>query len=214
VIGIRTEHRRFALWAAAVLVIVLPVWWLIGADLVLALLRPAAALLFRISGLEGGIDSSAQGWSVSTGLPLADGRGDLIYPVSRNNLRRLLLGFPLLLAFLCAPPRTPRLLRAILIGSIALSVVFLLSLTAYVWGELAPMLNPALAPAGAPPTALLAAPPLHPAWAQTVLLGRYAGMSVLPLLTALLVWAAVNPTGLSALWSLKSAAAKPTADHD
>jgi len=198
-IAIQWEHRRFALWAAAVLVIALPVWWLVGADIVLWALRPLANVVFKLFGLSGGVTSAPKGWSVMTGLPLANGQGDLVYPVMRDTLRRQLLGFPLLFAFLCAPPRTSRPLRAAVIGAIVLTAVFLFCVTTFVWGELAPMLSPALAPAGKPPTAALTAPPLHPALAQTVLLGRYAGMSVLPLLAALLTWAFANPQGVQKL---------------
>lgn len=71
----------------------------------------------------------------------------------------------------------------------------MLSVTSFIWGELAPILNPALAPGGVGPAARVIAQPLQPAIAQTVLLGRYAGASIVPLLTAILVWAAVNPAG-------------------
>lgn len=202
-IAIQREHRRFALWAAAVLVIALPVWWLVGADIVLWALRPLANVVFKVFGLSGGVAGAPENWSVMTGLPLANGQGDLVYPVMRDTLRRQLLGFPLLFAFLCAPPRTSRPVRAAVIGAVVLTAVFLFCVTTFVWGELAPMLNPALAPAGKPPAAALAAPPLHPAIAQTVLLGRYAGMSVLPFLTALLVWAAANPNGVGTLFTRK-----------
>lgn len=200
-IAIQREHRRFALWSAGVLVVVLPIWWLVGADIVLTALRPLTNIVFKMTGLSGGVSASPEGWSVMTGLPLADGQGDLVYPVMRDTLRRQLLGFPLLFAFLCAPPRTARTLRAVMVGAVALTAVFLFCVTTFVWGELAQMLNPALAPAGKPPAAALAAPPLHPAIAQTVLLGRYAGMSVLPFLTAVLVWAGVNAQGVQRLFN-------------
>jgi hypothetical protein len=167
---------------------------------VLWALRPLANVVFKIFGLSGGVTDAPEGWSVMTGLPLANGPGDLVYPVMRDTLRRQLLGFPLLFAFLCAPPRTARPVRAAVIGAVVLTVVFLFCVTTFVWGELAPMLNPALAPAGKPPATPLAAPPLDPVIAQTVLLGRYAGMSVLPFLTAVLVWAGVNAQGVQRLF--------------
>ncbi|HAC00936.1 exosortase H-associated membrane protein [Brevundimonas naejangsanensis] len=129
------------------------------------------------------------------------GDGFYVFDMARGALRRQLLGFPLLLAFLAAPPRTHAPLRAALIGIAVLTVVFLLGVTAYVWGEIAPILNPALAPADAPRMAILAAEPLHPAVAQLVLLGRYAGMSIAPLLAAILVWAAVNPQGAAEMFA-------------
>lgn len=199
-IAIQREHRRFALWSAAVLVVALPIWWLIGADIVLWALRPLANVVFKMTGLSGGVSASPEGWSVMTGLPLADGQGDLVYRVMRGTLRRQLLGFPLLFAFLCAPPRTARPISAVMVGAVVLTAVFLFCVTTFVWGELAPMLNPALTPAGKPPAAVLVAPPLHPAIAHIVLLGRYAGMSILPFLAALLSWAYVNRQGVAALF--------------
>jgi len=194
-IGIRAEHRRFAAWALGVLIIALPLWWIWGADLVAAALRPVVSGLLKATGLPGGAEAVEQGWRIGTGFPMADGSGTYVYVLTQDMLRRLLLGFPLLLGFLAAPPRTDRPVRAAIIGVIALSVVFVLSVTAFIWGELAPILNPALAPGGAGPAANVIAQPLHPAIAQTVLLGRYAGASIVPLLTAILVWAAVNPVG-------------------
>ena len=126
---------------------------------------------------------------------MADGSGTYVYVLTQDMLRRLLLGFPLLLGFLAAPPRTDRPVRAAIIGVVALSVIFVLSVTSFIWGELAAVLNPALAPAGVGSVASVIDQPLHPAIAQTVLLGRYAGASIVPLLTAILVWAAVNPAG-------------------
>lgn len=188
-IALRAEHRRFALWAAVVLVVILPLWWLWGADLVAAALRPAAGALLKLTGLPGEVRAGPTGWAIPTGLALADGSGAFVQDAPREVLRRLLLGFPLLAAFLIAPPRTRHPFRAALVGALVLSGLFLVSLTAFVWGELAPILNPALAPAGEARAVVLAAPPLHPALAQAALLGRYAGLSVLPLLGAVLVWA-------------------------
>lgn len=197
-IALRSEHRRFALWAAAVLIVVLPLWWLWGADLVASLLRPLFSLSLRATGMNG-VVATADGWSIQTGFTQVGG-GEFVYPLRQDMVRRYLLGFALLLAFLAAPPRTDRPVRSALIGTLVLSAVFLLSLTAFVWGELAPILNPALAPAGALRPVSLSAAPLHPALAQTVLLGRYAGASILPLLTALLVWASISPKAVRALW--------------
>jgi len=194
----RSDHRRFALWAAAVLVVILPPWWLWGADLAAALLRPLVGLLLKATGVHGVI-ATADGWNVLTGLSLANGKGEFVLGVKQDTLRRFLLGFPLLLAFMAAPPRTDRPWSAVAAGALALTAVFLFSVITYVWGELAPLLNPSLSPAGQAPVVALAAEPLHPAIAQIVLLGRYSGMSVLPLLTAVLVWAATNPSGMRAL---------------
>ncbi|WP_427791038.1 hypothetical protein [Brevundimonas diminuta] len=122
----RSARRRFVLWSAAVLIAVLPLWWLWGADLVLGLAQPLASLTFRLTGLPGAIDSSAAGWRIATGLPLASGEGLFVLDMGRGSLRRPLLGFPLFLAFICAPPRSTHPWRAILIGGAVLTLVFLL----------------------------------------------------------------------------------------
>ena len=42
-------------------------------------------------------------------------------------------------------------------------------------------------------------PPLHPFLAQVAIVGSYVAYSIAPLLTALLLWAALNPAGLKTL---------------
>lgn len=198
--GSRTEEeaarRRFGLWALAALVLLLPPWWLWGADLAAAILRPlagGAAGLFSLGRIEVGAGGA---WLVHTRMDLLGG-GAYAYDVPREVIRRLLLGFPLLAAFMIAPPRPSRPWRAAALGAAALAVVFALSLTAYVWGELAPMLNPDLAPGRA--VGRLDGSPLSPLATQVALLGRYLGMSVGPLLAAAVLWMAVNPAGRRAL---------------
>lgn len=195
------DRRRFGSWVLAALILLLPPWWLWGADLAAWALRPLAGLTLRLFGMPGeiGLDA-AGGWRVATGLSLADGSGTMLrYPVSTEVLRRLLLGVPLFAAFMIAPPRSDRPWRAALIGVAVLAVLFVLSLTAFLWGQIAPILNPDLAPEGAAATVRLAAPPLHPVAAQIALIGRYLAMSVAPLIVAVVLWAVLNPRGREAL---------------
>lgn len=193
------DRRRFGVWAGLALILILPVWWFVGADILISGLRPLANGVLDLFGLNGGIRSDANGgWVVLTNLPLADGSGMLDFMVSKEVLRRLLLGVPLFMAFMIAPPRAGRPVRGFLIGAGVLLVLFLLSLTAFCWGEIAPMLNPALAPVGRLPTRL-AGEPLHPLLAQIAILGRYVGMSVAPLLASIILWAVLNPRGREAL---------------
>ena len=101
------DRRRFGLWVLVALIVLLPPWWVWGADLVAAGLKPLAGLTLRLFGLPGAIAVTDSGWSVATGLPLANGSGDTLnYPVSQEVLRRLLLGAPLFAAFMIAPPRS------------------------------------------------------------------------------------------------------------
>ena len=195
------DRRRFGLWALSALIVLLPLWWFLGADLAAAALRPLASAVLGLFGLTGGIAIGPDhSWMISTGLPLADGSGrDLVYGVTDHTVRRLLVSVPLFLAFMIAPPRTDRPVRAVLIGLAVLVVLFLASLTAFVWGEIAPMLNPALAGYGTEGTQRVAAPPLSPLAAQVALIGRYLALSVAPLIVTVVLWAALNPRGRAAL---------------
>ncbi|HRO34164.1 MAG TPA: hypothetical protein PLQ03_12220 [Brevundimonas sp.] len=191
-------RRRFGLWALVALVVLLPAWWWIGADLAAAVLKPVAALFLRLFGLNGQIGALEDGgWAIGTDLTHADGR-PYVFGMPHEMVKRLLFGVPLFAAFMIAPPRTDRPVRAVLIGAGVILVVFLLSVAGVVWGETAPMLNPALAgQAGA--GGRLSGEPLHPLAAQVAILGRYLALSVAPLILAVVTWAAVNPAGRETL---------------
>lgn len=193
------DRRRFGVWVGLALVVILPVWWFGGADILILGLKPVAAIVLSLFGLSGGVVAAMDGgWIVSTDLPLAEGSGTLDYTVSKEALRRLMLGVPLFVAFMIAPPRAERPVWGLLIGAGALILLFLLSLTTLLWGEIAPMLNPTLAPAGTPQIHL-AGEPLHPLLAQIAIVGRYIGMSVAPLIVSIILWAVLNPLGRHAL---------------
>ncbi|WP_292260077.1 exosortase H-associated membrane protein [Brevundimonas sp.] len=191
-------RRRFGLWALCALVVLLPLWWWVGADLAAAVLRPITGLFVRLFGLTGEIRTASDGgWLMGTRLPTASGE-PYFQPLSHEMIRRMLLTAPLLAAFLIAPPRTVRPWRALGVGVLVTAGLFLVSATAVTWGEIAPMLNPALAPEpGA--AASLVGQPLNPVAAQVALLGRYLGLSVGPLAAAITTWAVLNPAGREAL---------------
>ena len=185
-------RRRFGLWALGALIVFLPLWWWIGADLAAAALRPVAALVLRLFGRNGEISTLPDGgWGVGTHI--AQNGRDYVYGMSHEVVKRLLLGVPLFAAFMVAPPRTDRPVRAALIGVGVIVILFLLSVAAVVWGEIAPMLNPALATQ--PGGARLVGEPLNPMAAQVAIVGRYLALSVAPLVLAVVTWAAVNPAG-------------------
>ncbi|MFC5344268.1 exosortase H-associated membrane protein [Brevundimonas staleyi] len=192
------ERRRFALWAGLSLIVLLPLWWIWGADVVIGLLRPLAGLVFRLFGLTGEIGTGADGaWMVGT--PLTQAGQPISLPMDRESLRRMMLGFPLLAAFMIAPPRVARLWRAAAIAVPVLCLVFMVSVALSVWGDLAPMLSPDLASETMTVTMRPDQPPLHPFVAQVVIIGRYVAYSIAPLLTALILWATLNPEGLRTL---------------
>ncbi len=191
-------RRRFGIWAGLALVILLPLWWMWGADIVAGLLRPFVGLVLGLFGMTGRITPMDGGdWSIGTRLTQAGQAID--YPMAKENLRRLMLGFPLVAAFLIAPPRPSRPWRAAGISIVVLSLVFAVCVAMTVWGELAPMLSPDLAGAGLTLTIRPDQPPLHPFVAQVVIVGRYVAQSIAPLLTALLLWATLNPAGMRTL---------------
>jgi hypothetical protein len=189
---------RFAFWALAVLVVLLPLWWIRGADLAAAALRPLAGLVMGLFGLTGVIEVLPEGdWSVGTRLT-ASGQ-PVTYTVSQDVLRRLLLGVPLVAAFLIAPPRPTRPLRAALISVAVMAVLFTLTLTGLVWGQLVPQLDPTLASSAAQSTLRLDQPPLHPIASQIALMTRYMGLSIAPLVSAAVLWAVLSPDAFRAL---------------
>lgn len=64
-LGARTPEeaarRRFGLWSLVMFLLLLPPWWLWGADLATAALRPLAGLVFPIFGLSGEIITRSDG---------------------------------------------------------------------------------------------------------------------------------------------------------
>ncbi|MGV3578767.1 exosortase H-associated membrane protein [Brevundimonas sp.] len=190
-------RRRFGLWAGLSLIVLLPLWWMWGADIVAAVLRPFAGLMVRLFGLTGEIRILADGdWVVGT--PLTRGGQPVDYTLSEGFIRRVLLSVPLLAAFLIAPPRPPRPWRAVGISALVLAIVFAVSIAAEVWGNLAPMLDPGTATAASASTPL-DQPPLNPVFAQIARIGRYIALSIAPLLSALVLWAILNPAGMKTL---------------
>ena len=96
---------RFASRALLALIPLLVIWWA-GSGPVLDLMRPVADWLARLLGLANSISAlPAHGWTIDTGLERASGEeiGPVILQVNADNLRRLLLGFPLFLALVLAP---------------------------------------------------------------------------------------------------------------
>ena len=183
-------RRRFAIWAGAGLILFLPFWWLWGADIAAQVLRPLASLAMSILGLTGRIEVSPHGdWTIGTRLTQAG--QPFVYEMSANTLRRLLLGFPLVAAFMIAPPRTERPWRAAGVSLVVLSLMFALGVVAVVWGEVGPGLQP--------DAVRFDQSPLPGVAVQIAVVGRYLALSIAPLLAAALLWAMLNPAGFRTL---------------
>lgn len=192
------QRRRFGLWTLIALLILLPLWWIWGADLLAEILRPLSTLMFRLFGLPGDARAlDAGGWMVSTGLTKKTG-GDLALILQAEELRRFLLSFPFFFALMIAPPRAEYSWKAILVGSAILIALFQISVPLYVWGTLAPLLNPALSPNPAAVSELIDSP-LNPLFAQVALIGRYIGITIAPFFAAVVLWAVLNPRGRTKL---------------
>ncbi len=202
-------RRRFGLWAALALIVLLPLWWIWGADLAAAALRPLVGVVIQPFGLSGRIDVPTEGgWAIWTHL--TQGGEPIVFPLPQETLKRLLLGFPLAAAFFIAPPRPTRPWRVLAISLVVLSLTFAAFVILVVWGELAPTLNPELA---SPSMTLVAhpdQPPLHPILAQIAIVGRYVSLSIASLLTALLLWGTLNPNGLQTLAAEMTVEDEPT----
>ena len=190
-------RRRFGLWALGALIVLLPFWWWLGADATAWVLRPVLGLVLKLFGLTGEIRVLDSGdWVLGTRLHRPDGQA-YWQPISHENIRRMMVGVPIYLAFLIAPPRAERPVRALGLGLLALAVVYFVSMALVAWGQMAPLLNPALA--ATPPALRLMEAPLHPMAAQVVLVGRYVGLTVAPLVAAIIAWAILNPKGRDTL---------------
>lgn len=102
-----TPRGQFLSTAMAALVPLLVVWWM-GAGTMIELLRPGASWLAGQLDLAQSITSTpTHDWLVESGLDRASGSqaGAVVIPLAVGELRRLLLGFPLFLALIAAPPR-------------------------------------------------------------------------------------------------------------
>ena len=194
---------KFLSTAMAALVPLLVVWW-IGAGTMIDLLRPGASWLAGQLHLAQSISSTpTHDWLVETGLDRASGSqvGAVVIPLGVGELRRLLLGFPLFLALILAPPRD-RPVRTALIGCTVLVVVFWLSASSLIFNSVAVIVNhrASLIMDTVPP------PPFtvtQPALSETTFflsgLGMYIAMTVLPLALPIGLWAGMNRSGRAVL---------------
>lgn len=142
------------------------------------------------------IDPLDAGWRIHTGWPLvpgADGRRNaLILLIDQASLRRMVSGFPLLLALLLATYKPT--LRLVLGGLSALWIVSWLTITAYAWHRLAiasglpaSFVDPSFSP---PPFRLTIQP--YPLW-EYYLSGylMYLALLVVPFIAPIVIWAAL-----------------------
>ena len=198
-----TPRGQFLSTAMTALVPLLVVWWA-GAGTMIDLLRPGASWLAGHLDLAQSITSTpTQDWLVETGLDRASGNqvGAVVIPLGVGELRRLLLGFPLFLALLAAPPRD-RPVRTALIGCAVLVVVFWFSACSLIFNSVAVIVNhrASLIMDTVPP------PPFtvtQPALSETAFflsgLGMYIAMQVLPLALPIGLWAGMNRSGRAVL---------------
>ena len=194
---------KFLSTAMAALVPLLVVWW-IGAGTMIDLLRPGASWLAGQLHLAQSISSTpTHDWLVETGLDRASGSqvGAVVIPLGVGELRRLLLGFPLFLALILAPPRYQPL-RTALIGCVVLVVVFWFSACSLMFNSVAVIVNhrtSLIMDTVPPPPFSVTQPALSEAAFFLSGLGMYIAMTVLPLALPIGLWAGMNRSGRAVL---------------
>ena len=187
---------RFARTALLALVPLLMIWWA-GSGPVLDLMRPGADWLARQLHLANSISVlPSHDWTIDTGLERASGReiGPVILQVKADDLRRLLLGFPLFLALILAPPRY-RPARSAFIGYAILAVLFWFSACSLILNSVSVILNhrPSLVMEDAmPPDFTVTQAPLGDLAFFLTGLSTYLAVQVLPLVFPIALWAALN----------------------
>jgi hypothetical protein len=198
-----TPRGRFLSRAIAALVPLLVVWWM-GAGVMIDLLRPGASWLAVQFHLAQSISSTpTHDWLVETGLDRASGSqvGAVVIPLGVGELRRLLLGFPLFLALILAPPRD-RPVRMALIGCAVLVVVFWVSASSLIFNSVAVIVNhraSLIMDTVPPPPFTVTQPALSEAAFFLSGLGMYIAMQVLPLALPIGLWAGMNRSGRAVL---------------
>jgi hypothetical protein len=194
---------QFLSTAMAALVPLLVVWWM-GAGTMIELLRPGASWLAGQLDLAQSITSTpTHDWLVETGLDRASGSqvGAVVIPLGVGELRRLLLGFPLFLALILAPPRD-RPVRTALIGCAVLVVVFWFSASSLIFNSVAVIVNhraSLIMDTVPPPPFTVSQPALSDAAFFLAGLGMYIAMTVLPLALPIGLWAGMNRSGRAVL---------------
>lgn len=142
------------------------------------------------------IDPIDAGWRIHSGWPLAPGQGGrreaLILMIDQSALRRMVSGFPLLIALLLATPKPT--LKRVMLGLLVLWIISWLAITAYVWHRLAIASGlPAsfIDPSFSPPPFRLAMQP-YPLW-EYYLSGylMYLALLVVPFVAPIIIWAAL-----------------------
>lgn len=200
----RTPRGRFGLWVGLSLIPLLVLWWL-GAGLMIDLLRKPTELLAGLFQLSVGIAPGAEhGWVVDTGLSRASGTesGAVALTVSAEDLRRMLLSFPLFLAFVIAPPRR-RPIRTLVVGGLILALVFCMSACAEIFNSVAVVVNhhASIVTENAPPPSFtVTRAPMSPLAFFLAGLGMYLSIQVLPLAVPVGLWAWLNFDGLATLF--------------
>lgn len=184
-------RRRFGLWAFGGLIVLLPAWWLGGADVFAAVLKPWINAILYIFGLS--VTDADQGWRVTT--PLTHGGQAYFSFMGDSTIKRLSLGLPLATALFLAPPRAGRPLRVAAITLATAAALYPLMVAAVVWADLAVLLDPARSTAAHTASVALDQQKLFPLATQIAILSRYISLSIAPVLMAALLWALMNPRG-------------------
>ena len=201
--ALSTPRGRFALRTAAALIPLLALWWL-GSGPIMDVLRPGADWLAGLLHLAHSVTALAShNWQVDTGLERASGTevGGVPLMLDAGELRRMLLGFPLFLALMIAPPRS-RPIRSAAIGCAILIVVFWFSACSLMLNSVAVIVNhraSLIMDTVPPPPFTVTRPPMGEAAFFLSGLSMYLALQVLPLAVPLGLWAVLNPVARKTL---------------
>jgi hypothetical protein len=191
-------HSAFRSWLLRLLL-----WLLPGSDWflrVLSLLADAVLPHWVFADVKQIVWQGNQSWRVRTHLGIVNTPESLVIFLTKETLKHIVLGFPLLWALLLASAG-PKKLRLVL-GTLLLTGLSLLGVTAHIWAYLAVVVNhrastidESLMP---PPFALLAAP--YPDWQfHLSSFAYYLAVIVVPLISPVLIWVALCPRGVKRL---------------
>ena len=190
---------RLALWLA----LLCATWWLGGADGYLRLLMGLAdATLPRwvFADVERIVWQGHPAMQVFTTLAIANTDEFLLMSMAKQTVMHFVLGFPIAGALLLATPGRKK--RRLMLGSLALISVSLLEVAAFIWANLAVIVNhrASLMEATLVPPSFTVVAMAYPEW-QFHLSGfaYYLAMVAAPLMAPVLIWVLLCPGGVARL---------------
>lgn len=138
----QSELRRFSCLAISILLPALVLWWL-SVDVIVNALRPDVAwLAHHVMPVDWIEANPSHGWLVITNLSMVDqDHTQAAFSVDRSYLRRLALPWPLFLTLFFSSPRSPQMIRRLMIGCLFLIIIFVIFSTIEIFCGLVALSN-------------------------------------------------------------------------